>query len=275
MMHDFACLALHIIRSCALTEDNRFPAERAQVVLELLREHGRVSSGDLAVRFGISEDSIRRDLRELASQGLCKRVYGGAVRASEEVPSFDQRAQQGVSGKVGLASGICALLQPGQTVFLDAGTTNLAVAHNLPERSDLTLITNSPQIAIAAGQRCGVQVQLIGGLFSPEAGGVLGAEAVLQLQGLRMDVCVPGACALDALTGVWATNAEEAALKRQLIASSSRVIVAASAEKLGTEGSHHIVGLSEVDDLVINTGTSESHLKAFAKWGVRVHQFPY
>lgn len=257
-----------------MSDDNRFPAERAQVVLELLREHGRVSSGDLAARFGVSEDSIRRDLRELASQGLCKRVYGGAVRAGLDVPSFEERAQQGSANKAGLAFGVCALLQPRQTVFLDAGTTNLAVAQILPEHSDLRIITNSPQIAIAASQRGGIQVQLIGGLFFPETGGILGAEALAQLQRLRMDVCVPGACALDSLSGLWANNAEEAALKRQVVASSSRVVVAASLEKLGTEGSYHVAELSDVDDLVINAGTSAGHLQAFANAGIRVHQLP-
>lgn len=257
-----------------MSEESRFPSERAHAVLELLREHGRVSSGDLAARFGVSEDSIRRDLRELASQGLCKRVYGGAVRATLEVAAFEQRVQQGAPGKDGLASGVCALLQPGQSIFLDAGTTNLAVARHLPEHSQLSIITNAPQIAIAAGQRRGVRVQLIGGVFFPETGGVLGAEALSQLQGLRMDVCVPGVCALDSRTGAWATNAEEAALKRQAVPSSSRVIVAASAEKLGTEGSHHIVALSEVDDLVIAAGISDAHLQAFAGAGIRVHQLP-
>lgn len=251
--------------------DDRFPAERAQVVLDLLREHGRVSSSDLAVRFGVSEDSIRRDLRELASQGLCKRVYGGAVRASVEVPSFDHRVQHGAAAKAGLASGICALFQPGQTIFLDAGTTNLAVAQILPEHAGLTITTNAPQVAIAASQRRGVNVQLIGGLFVAESGAVLGAEALTQVQRLRMDVCVPGACALDPVTGVWAVNAEEAALKRQLVANSSRVIVAASPEKLGTEGSCRIAELSEVDDLVLSTGASDLHRRAFANAGIRVH----
>lgn len=256
----------------AVSDDNRFPAERAQVVLDLLREHGRVSSSDLAARFGVSEDSIRRDLRELAGQGLCKRVYGGAVRTSPDVPSFEQRVRHGAAGKAGLAAGICALLQPEQTIFLDAGTTNLAVAQTLPEHSGLTIISNAPQIAIAAGRRSGVQVQLIGGVFFPGSGGIFGAEALAQLQRLRMDVCVPGACALDSLTGVWATNAEEAALKRQLVASSSRVIVAVPAEKLGTEAGHHVAALSDVDDLVIHGSASEVQLQAFARAGVRVHQ---
>ncbi|PZP62282.1 MULTISPECIES: DeoR/GlpR family DNA-binding transcription regulator [Pseudoxanthomonas] len=254
-----------------MSEDTRFPAERAQTVLDLLREHGRVSSGDLAARFGVSEDSIRRDLRELASQGLCKRVYGGAVRTAPEALRFDQRLQHEASDKAGLAWGVCALLQPGSTVLLDAGTTNLAVAQRLPEHTDLTIVTNSPQIAIAAGERGGVQVQLIGGAFSPGAGGVRGAEALAQLQRLRVDVCLPGACALDPLTGVWATDAEEAALKRAMIAIGSRVIVVASPEKLGTEGRYHVAAPTEVDDLVIAAGTAQTHLQAFADAGIRVH----
>lgn len=254
-----------------MPEDTRFPVERAQTVLDLLREHGRVSSSDLAARFGVSEDSIRRDLRELASQGLCKRVYGGAVRAMPELASFEQRVQQGAPLKAGLAAGVCALLQPGQRVFLDAGTTNLAVAQALPEHSELIAITNSPQIAIAAAQRRGVGVHLIGGEFSPGAGAVLGAEALSQLQRLRVDVCIPGTCALDSFTGVWATNAEEAALKRQAIASSARVIVAVPVDKLGTEGSHQVATLSEIDDLVLPAGASDAYIHAFTGAGIRVH----
>lgn len=254
--------------------DTRFPAERAQVVLKLLHQHGRVSSSDLALQFGVSEDSIRRDLRELASNGLCKRVYGGAVRATPSVASFDQRLHQDATGKEILGFGICSLFEKGQTVFLDAGTTNLAIAQCLPDRADLTLITNSPQIAIAAGERRIAQVQLVGGSFFAEVGGVVGAEAISQVRRLRVDVCVPGACALDFCTGVWASNAEEAALKRQIVTNSSRVIVAASPKKLGTVAAYHIIDLSEIDDIVVNEGISESHLQKFTESGIRVHQFP-
>lgn len=253
-----------------MTDDNRFPAERAETVLALLREQGRVSSTDLAHRFGVSEDSIRRDLRELASRGLCRRVYGGAVRVAPDVVGFDQRISLGASDKAGLAAGICSLLQPKETIFLDAGTTNLSVAESLPENIDLTIITNSPQIAIAAGHRRGVRVQLIGGTYSSQAGAVLGAESLLQLQRLRIDVCVPGACAIDPMTGVWATDAEEAALKRMAVSSSSRVIVGASSEKLGCVGTYHVADLADIDEIVLPAGGSKPMLQMFTESGIRV-----
>ncbi len=255
-----------------MTDDLLFPAERARAILAMLEARGRVASNDLAAHFGVSEDSIRRDLRELAAQGQCKRVYGGAVRTAAAPADFDQRVQQGSTGKAALAAGACALLQPGQVVFLDAGTTNLAIAQRLPEDIALTLITNSPPVAIAAGARRGVQVQLIGGRFSAEAACVVGAEAMAQLQRQRFDVCIPGACAVDIASGVWANDAEEAALKRLAIANSARVIITATSEKLGTEMGYHVAALSEIDDLVVEASAPPAQLQAIAESAVTLHQ---
>lgn len=255
-----------------MPDESLFPAGRAQAVLALLHEHGRVASSDLAARFGVSEDSIRRDLRELAHQGLCRKVYGGAIRNTPTYAGFQQRIQSGGPERAALASAVCALLQEGQLIFLDAGSTNLAIAQALPEDAGLTLVTNAPQLAIAAGQRRGVRVQLIGGSFAAGTGGVVGAEALAQLQRLRMDVCVPGACAVDAGSGIWAVDAEEAALKRLAVQNSSRVIIAASAGKLGSEGNYHVATLAEIDDLVLPGGAPDSQCTAFADAGIRVHQ---
>ncbi len=253
-------------------DDPRFPAERAQTILSLLQQHGRVASAALAAQFGVSEDSIRRDLRELAAQGLCQRVYGGAVRVAVPPAPFAQRQQQDVAGKAGLAAAVCALLQPGQSVFLDAGTTNLAVAQYLPEGMALNVISNSPQIAIAASARAGVQVQLIGGRLQPHAGCVVGAEAVDQLQRHRFDVCVPGACAVDTRTGVWANDAEEAALKRLALTLSARVIVAATADKLGTQAGCHVAALADIDDLVVDHVVAVTQLQPFVDAGIALHR---
>ncbi|KAG0752248.1 hypothetical protein G6F24_013699 [Rhizopus arrhizus] len=111
-----------------------------------------------------------------------------------------------------------ALLQPGQVVLLDAGSTNLAIAQQLPAALGLTLITNAPQIATAASVHEGTAVQLIGGRLAG-GGGAVGAEALAQVQRLRADVYLPGPCAVDGDTGVWAMDSEEATLKRAMVAS--------------------------------------------------------
>ncbi len=255
-----------------MMDDNRFPAERAQKILALLQERGRVVAGELALLFSVSEDSIRRDLRDLASQGLCQRVHGGAVLPAPGYAPFAQRAEQRQQGKTNLATLACSLLKHGDVVFLDAGTANLAIAQCLPQRAELTVVTTSPHIAIAAAEREGMKVVLIGGALSAPTGGVLGAEALAQVQRLRVDVGIPGACALDPATGVWAMDAEDAALKRSIVAASARVIVTAVSEKLGAQGHYQVAHTAEVDDVVLDALAPAFHLQAFADAGLAVHQ---
>ncbi|MGB9101957.1 MAG: DeoR/GlpR family DNA-binding transcription regulator, partial [Stenotrophomonas indicatrix] len=142
-----------------MTSDPTLPAERTQLILQELRQQGRVVAAELARRYAVSEDSIRRDLRELAAQGLCQRVYGGAVLPAPKAVPLRERMTQDRTGKDELAARVCTLLQPGQVLLIDAGSTNLAIAQQLPGALGLTVITNAPQIATAAAWREGTTVQ--------------------------------------------------------------------------------------------------------------------
>jgi len=132
------------------SDPSPLPAQRTRQILEELRQQGRVVAAELARRYAVSEDSIRRDLRELAAQGLCQRVYGGAVLPPPKERPLRERLTRDRGDKAELAARVCALLQPGQVVLLDAGSTNLAIAQQLPAALGLTVITNAPQIATAA-----------------------------------------------------------------------------------------------------------------------------
>ncbi|EMF59320.1 DeoR/GlpR family DNA-binding transcription regulator [Stenotrophomonas maltophilia] len=249
------------------------PAQRTRQILEVLRQQGRVVAAELARRYAVSEDSIRRDLRELAAQGLCQRVYGGAVLPPPKERPLRERLTRDRGDKAELAARVCALLQPGQVVLLDAGSTNLAIAQQLPAALGLTVITNAPQIAVAASLHEGTSVQLIGGRLA-SGGGAVGAEALAQVQRLRADVYLPGPCAVDGDTGVWAMDAEEATLKRAMVACSSRIIVAATTEKLGARGHWQIASLDEIDDLVLTTSAPPALAARFHAAGIAVHPTP-
>lgn len=256
-----------------MSHDPTFPAERAQQILHELRQQGRVVAAELARRYAVSEDSIRRDLRELAAQGLCQRVYGGAVLPAPKALPLRERMTQDRADKDELAARVCTLLQPGQVLLIDAGSTNLAIAQQLPGHLGLTVITNAPQIATAAAWQEGTVVQLIGGRLA-SGGGAVGAEAQAQVQRLRADVYLPGPCAVDGDTGVWAMDAEEATLKRAMVACSSRVIVAATCEKLGARGTWQIASLDEIDDLVLTTTAPPALAARFRAAGIAVHPTP-
>src|SRR5262245_25882672 len=128
--------------------DATLPQERQDRILERLRQHGKVIAADLAVEFRVSEDSIRRDLRELAARSLCKRVYGGALLITQVAP-LAQRRRENLEHKRALAAVAASLVSRHQILFIDTGSTNLAIASALPEGYDLTVITNAPDVALA------------------------------------------------------------------------------------------------------------------------------
>lgn len=229
------------------------PGERQQAILGLLQSEGRVLAAALATRFGVSEDSIRRDLRELAQRGLCRRVHGGALPVTPTFPPLRERRQQDAPRKQALALAAVGLLAHGDCVALDAGSTNSAIAAVLPPDLQLRVVTNAPDIALTLIERAGVEVTLIGGRLQPHCGAVLGAQAMESLQELRLDVYFAGTCAVDSDGTAWSIDGEEAAFKRALLRRADRLVVVASNEKLGAVGTHRIAVRSQVDVLLVES----------------------
>jgi DeoR/GlpR family transcriptional regulator of sugar metabolism len=246
------------------------PGERQQTILRLLREQGRVFSAQLAVQMAVSEDSIRRDLRDLASQGLCRKVHGGALPAAPDFPPLPARHAQQTAQKRALAVAAVAQVRPGNCILLDAGSTNSAIAACLPQQQGLHVITNAPDIALALMARGGIEVSLIGGRLDPRAGACIGAQALEAVSGLRADLCFIGTCAVDAEAGLWAIDGEEAPLKRALLAASSRCIAVATNDKLGTQAAYRVGGLEQIDLLVIEHDAPDAQAQAFQQRGVDI-----
>ena len=248
------------------------PEERQAAILALLREHGRVLSAELAVTWGISEDSVRRDLRELARQGLCRRVYGGALSLLTPPQALPTRIGQDEAAKQALGQAAAALAKPGQLLLLDAGSTNLAIAQALPVDLDLTVATNAPVIATALLQRQGIRVLMIGGLAVPESGACLGARALRDLRGVRADLAFLGTCALALETGVTGFDLEEAEFKAAVAEQSSEVAVAVTAEKLDSVAFYHVLDLDRVNHLVVAADLGEERLQPYRAAGLQLHQ---
>jgi DeoR/GlpR family transcriptional regulator of sugar metabolism len=248
------------------------PQERQALILARLGSAGRVFAAALADEFGVSEDSIRRDLRELAAQGLCKRVYGGALPPMVSVPPLAQRRLDRPGIKQALARTAAELVRPGQTLMIDAGSTNAAIAAALPPGQGLTVITNAPDIAQILIERAGFAIQLIGGRIDSKIGATIGAQAVRELQRLRADLCFPGACAIDADSGLWGMDGEEAMFKRAMIECSGETVVVATADKLGAGATHWVAAIEEVQHLVVEHVVAAKVRAAYAAPGVLVHR---
>jgi DeoR/GlpR family transcriptional regulator of sugar metabolism len=224
--------------------------ERRQAIVEAVEQEGRVLAAELAQRLNTSEDTIRRDLRELDNAGLLRRVHGGAVRRGA-LPSFGERAEADLPRKSALARMLRNCVRPGDTVLIDAGSTNLALARLLEDGQAGTVVTNSPQVALALGEFRRTRVVLLGGTYSAAQGAVLGAWTLAELQQLRADLCIVGICAIDPERGLATDDAEEATIKAAMLAGSARRAAAVLNERLYDKAAFLFGRLAELDHLVL------------------------
>lgn len=248
------------------------PEERQQRILQRLHAQGRVLAVELAQEFAVSEDSIRRDLRELAARGLCRRIYGGALLHAPEVKPLVQRQGQDSERKQRLARKALTLLRKGQTIILDAGSTNSAIADALPVGFELTVVTNAPDIAFRLMERTDVEVLTIGGRIEHRIGAAIGAQAVQELRRVRADLCFPGTCAVDIDSGLWGNDAEESLFKRAMIESSGETAVVVMNEKFGADARFQFASLHQIDHLIVEHDALETLRRAFEKQEIAVHR---
>jgi DeoR/GlpR family transcriptional regulator of sugar metabolism len=248
------------------------PDERHRIIREQLSLGERVLAGEMARKLGASEDTIRRDLRELANIGVCQRVYGGALPVSPASGSFKMRQNQELGSKIALGQAAASMIAADQIIFLDAGTTNLEIARALPNLPKLTVATNSPAIAVELSCRADITLVMIGGRIDPEAGAALGARAIRDIQSLSIDLSFLGACAVSDQAGIRAFIFEDAEFKQALVETSRAVAIAVTTEKLGTTAPFHAALSSDLDLLIVEADAPGGQLQAFQRAGVRIHQ---
>ncbi|MBN9027323.1 MAG: DeoR/GlpR transcriptional regulator [Rhizobiales bacterium] len=249
-----------------------FTDERHEQIRQELADKGRVLAADLAGRFGVSEDTIRRDLRELAKAGECRRVYGGALAPAPDGGPLAARLREGRDAKARLGEVAAGLVGTAQTIFIDAGSTNVAIARALPIDRKFTVVTNSPAIVMALESHTNCTRVLLGGVFDPDKGACLGAQTLRDVQQVFADLLILGSCGLSPLGGVTAFDWDEAEIKRAMIRQSRQVILAATNEKLGTVAPFRVCEMSDVNQLVLEASASPADVRAVGETGTIVHQ---
>ncbi|WP_182086922.1 DeoR/GlpR family DNA-binding transcription regulator [Aureimonas sp. ME7] len=244
--------------------------QRQAVIREWLQRDGRVVAAELSANFGVSDDTVRRDLRELAASGECRRVYGGALPFAPDGGSFKNRQDQDKSRKLLLGRAIASTFEPGSTIFIDAGSTNLAVAEALPSGLGLTIVTNTPAIACTLAERSGTTVVMLGGRFDGRSGACLGAQTLREAERIRPSVLVLGACGIDAEAGITTHDLEEADLKASLASRAETIAVAATNDKIGTAASFVVAALDRRLRLFVEPDCDAAALTPFEAQGLRV-----
>ena len=185
-------------------------AERRQAILARVERDGKGVGSELVTSLGVSEDTVRRDLRELAEQGLLRRVHGGALASAPANSSFTERLEVSHEEKAALAEAALPLLVGARVIVLDGGTTTLELARRLPLLYDGIVVTNSPPVALALSYHPKAEVMLIGGRLLKDAQVAIGAAAVEAFHTVRADICVLGICSLHTDVGVTTLDVEEA-----------------------------------------------------------------
>ncbi|MGL4609775.1 MAG: DeoR/GlpR family DNA-binding transcription regulator [Trueperaceae bacterium] len=242
--------------------------QRKQLILTKLKQDGQVIAKSLSEELELSEDTIRRDLRELAKEGLLQRVHGGALPASPAVADFAGRTAIAPDAKIAIGKAAAHLIQPKQIVIVDGGTTALQLARHLPLNLEVTIVTHSPTIAVALVNFPNVEVILIGGKLFKHSVVAVGAAAIEAISKIRADIYFMGATGIHKEAGITTGDLEEAHIKHALSQRAAETILLASSEKLNAASPYLIMPLSQLSGLIVEKSVSPSVVKPFEKAGI-------
>ncbi|CAB3787688.1 DeoR/GlpR family DNA-binding transcription regulator [Paraburkholderia fynbosensis] len=245
-------------------------SQRKKTILEWLARDGQVLAAPLAVQFGVSEDTIRRDLRELAAEGSLQRVHGGALPASPAVASFSKRRTLESSGKRAIGMAAAAMIEPGQIVIIDGGTTCAELVRHIPSSLAATVVTHSPTIAVALAEHPSIEVIVIGGRLYKHSIVTVGAGAIEAMSHIHADLYFMGVTGVHPTAGLSTGDLEEAYVKRALAARSAETVVLATTEKLNAASAYVIGDVTLAQTVVVERSTDAGLIAPLEAAGVSV-----
>jgi DeoR family transcriptional regulator, aga operon transcriptional repressor len=251
---------------------NVYLEERRQTILELVQDQGRVSVNGLSDRFGVSEVTIRADLKALAEQGCLLRTHGGAIPIGYGLQelSLTRRRQQQVAEKALIAAAAAALIGHGEAVFLDSSSTTLAIVDHIKQRRDLTVITNSLVVAQEMLGLPNVVVVMPGGTLHHDTASLIDAGGLALLERYRIAKGFFGAHGLTLEDGLTDVSEPEANLKRPLAYMCHEVIALLDATKWGRAGVASFAAVCDIDRVITTGDAPELLTEAVRAVGVDV-----
>jgi DeoR family transcriptional regulator, fructose operon transcriptional repressor len=226
-----------------------FREERHMRILQILEREHRAAVPDLANRLGVSEDTIRRDLRDLQSMNLVRKTHGGVLRHIAPPAAFEKRVGIEPELKTALGARAAELVEEGDAIIIDGATTALSVAHSL-RVNKAKVLTNSLEVAQIIVQRPKLELIMLGGKWDAIHRQMVGAATIEQLQRYRVDKLFVGIGALDRRDGLTEPTEEDAAVKRAMMESAQQVIGLADHTKLGRVSFACVLPASAIDVLV-------------------------
>ncbi len=242
------------------------PTQRRQAILAQVRELAAVSAEDLSREFGVSVETIRRDLRMLQGAGLLERVYGGATRPQgrSSEGSFAARSVRHIERKRAIAALAASLVRPGETIVIDIGTTALEVARALPDSFSGRVLTSSVPAAMELSGRGGVEVLLCGGQVRPGDGACSGAHAEAFFAEFYADRAFLGSGGVHPEAGLTDYYPAEVVARRTIIAHTAKSYVLADSSKLGVIAVRRVCGLDQITAVLTDDAENAAAGEALA-----------
>ena len=224
--------------------------ERFKFILSALKENGKVNYGELSENLDISEDTVRRDIEYLHSNGLLWKVRGGAIPLNKNPLAFEDRTGYHSEEKETIALKAQSMLKKGMTVFMDGGTTVCAVAEKFPLDSSFRVITNNMALLPILSRLKGVEVIVLGGIMDHNTETNVGTKTSEDVKQYVADLYLMGTCAISVKFGITAAVREDGAVKKAMLGSAKTKVVLCDSKKIGTVEPFTVCGLEEIDILV-------------------------
>ncbi len=251
-----------------------YAEERQQAMVKLITDRGRLSVNQLADQYGITTETVRRDLTALERIGLVRRVHGGAVPAgvlSTIEPALGERDSARAAEKDRIAKAALDFLPAaGGSVLFDAGSTTARVAAALPHELRLTVFTNSLPVATRLVGHPQVDLHLLPGRVRSKTQAAVGSDTVAALSELRVDFAFVGTNGITVGHGFTTPDPDEAATKRSIVAAARQVVVLADATKLGLEAAVRFADVDQVDVLVTDATVADADVRDLEQAGIEV-----
>lgn len=251
-----------------------YAEERQQSIADLLTQRGRLSVTELADRFAVTTETVRRDLSTLERVGIARRVHGGALPSASvtvlELALSERDVTHGDRKDRVASAAVAFLPRNGGSVLLDAGTTTARLAGLLPLDRALTVFTHAVPIAGRLAGRTNLELHVLPGRVRRTTQAAVGEETVAALSRIRADVAFVGTNGLSLTHGLSTPDQSEAAAKQAMVRSAQRVVVVTDSSKIGLESTVRFADLDQVDVLVTDDGISTEDQKSLTEHDIEV-----
>lgn len=255
-----------------ITSAQTLATPRQDRLRDFVRQRGVVRVEEIVQELGVSPATARRDLDTLEAAGRIRRVHGGAMSVETRLdePLFDDKAEVRAREKRRIAEAAARLLVPGETIYLDGGSTVLELARVLVDRTDITVVTNSLRAAAELSGR-GPALILIGGELRRRSQTVVGAMTRLQLEHLQFTKAFMGTIGFSAAEGMTTTDPSEAYTKELVMQRAREVVLLVDSSKVGQDSAIRSGTLEDVDTLITDAGLTPSQERELRKAHKRIH----